>query len=186
MLVEKPERERADIYQKGTDRKNAIMRLENLIKKNNNQPILIRSKDGEEAKLSKTSISKLVSGVAVEKSVANGFTADQHFAAAADIDNLFRNSVKVSTRPDRTGDQNVKAIHRFAAPLFGDYAAYITVKEATEQGKRIYTVELIEMGKLEGKLDEDTSSITALGVASNTATSSPTNSNIVKKNESAP
>jgi len=38
-------------------------------------------------------------------------------------------------------------MHRFVAPLFGDNAAYITVKEATEHGKRIYSVELIEMRK---------------------------------------
>jgi hypothetical protein len=36
------------------------------------------------------------------------------------------------------------------------------------------------MGKLEGYQNEDTSSITALSVASNPATSSPINSNIIK------
>jgi hypothetical protein len=41
----------------------------------------------------------------------------------------------------------VKAIHKFSAPLFGDNMAYITVKEAAEQGKRIYSVELIEIRK---------------------------------------
>jgi len=34
------------------------------------------------------------------------------------------------------------------------------------------------MGKLEGKRNEDTSSITALGIASDPATSSPINANI--------
>jgi len=135
------------MYQMGTDRSSAVMRLENLIKSNNNQPIVIRSKDGEEAKLSKNSIQKLVSEDAIKKSVDNGFKREQHFAAVADIDNLFRNSVKVLSHPDRNNDPNIKAMHRFAAPLFGDNAAYITVKEATEHGKRIYSVELIEMGK---------------------------------------
>ncbi|MDR2554112.1 MAG: hypothetical protein LBC64_01680 [Fibromonadaceae bacterium] len=134
-------------YRKGTDRSSAIMRLENLIKENNNKPLVIRSKDGEEAKLSKNSIQKLVSEDAVKKSIDNDFTREQHYAVVADIDNLFRNSLKVSTRPDRNNDPNVKAIHRFAAPLFDDNAAYITVKEATEHGKRIYSVELIEMSK---------------------------------------
>ena len=147
MFEEKTERERTDIYLKGTDRSSAVMRLENLIKSNNNQPIVIRSKDGEEAKLSKNSIQKLVSEDAIKKSVDNGFKREQHFAAVADIDNLFRNSVKVLSHPDRNNDPNIKAMHRFAAPLFGDNAAYITVKEATEHGKRIYSVELIEMGK---------------------------------------
>jgi len=147
MFEEKTERERTDIYLKGTDRSSAVMRLENLIKSNNNQPIVIRSKDGEEAKLSKNSIQKLVSEDAIKKSVDNGFKREQHFAAVADIDNLFKNSVKVLSHPDRNNDPNIKAMHRFAAPLFGDNAAYITVKEATEHGKRIYSVELIEMGK---------------------------------------
>jgi len=145
--MEPEKSEKADIYQRGTDRSSAVMRLENLIKSNNNQPIVIRSKDGEEAKLSKNSIQKLVSEDAIKKSVDNGFKREQHFAAVADIDNLFRNSVKVLSHPDRNNDPNIKAMHRFVAPLFGDNAAYITVKEATEHGKRIYSVELIEMRK---------------------------------------
>ena len=174
MNLEKPPKEKVEMYQNGTDFKNAKIKLGTLIKNNGNEPLVIKSKDGEEAKLSKTSIQKLVSNEAVQKSIRNGFKREQHYAAASDIDNLFRNSVKVLSRPDRNNDPNVKAIHKFAAPLFGDNLAYITVKEATEQGKRIYSVELIEMGKLEGYQNEDTSSITALGVASNPATSSPT------------
>jgi len=135
------------MYQKGTDFKNAKIKLGTLIKNNGNEPLVIKSKDDEEAKLSKTSIQKLVSNEAVQKSIRNGFKREQHYATASDIDNLFRNSVKVLSRPDRNNDPNVKAIHKFAAPLFGDNAAYITVKEATEQGKRIYSVELIEMRK---------------------------------------
>jgi len=165
------------LYQIGTSRKNAISRLSELIKANNNA-LIIMSRDGEEARLSNTSIRKLTSGIAVDKSVANGFTAGQHFAVASDIDNLFRNSTKVLTTPDRSGDPNIKAYHKFVASLYGDNVAYITIKEATEQGKRIYSVELMEMGRLEGKLNEDTSSITAPGIASNTATSLPIDSNI--------
>jgi hypothetical protein len=104
-----------------------------------------------------------------KKSVNNGFTKEQHFAVVSDIDNLFRNSVKVLTHPDKSKDPNVKAMHRFAASLFGNNIAYITVKEATEQGKRIYTVELIEMGKLEGFLNE----VKSKSLASNPATSFP-------------
>jgi len=147
MEQEKPPMEKMEMYQKGTDFKNAKIKLGTLIKNNGNEPLVIKSKDDEEAKLSKTSIQKLVSNEAVQKSIRNGFKREQHYATASDIDNLFRNSVKVLSRPDRNNDPNVKAIHKFAAPLFGDNAAYITVKEATEQGKRIYSVELIEMRK---------------------------------------
>ena len=96
----------------------------------------------------------MLSSLAVNKSKANGFTAEQHFAVASDIDNLYRNSVKVLTHNDKNNDQNIAAIHRFVAPTFGDNAAYITIKEATAHGKRIYSVEVIELGKLEGHVNE--------------------------------
>jgi hypothetical protein len=165
--------EKAELYQKGTSKKEAAARLKELIKNNGRKPLIIKSLDGEEARLSKNSIGKLMSDPAIKKSVDNGFTKEQHFAAVYDIDNLFKNSVKILAHPDKSGDPNVKAMHRFAAPLFGDNTAYITVKEATEQGKRIYTVELIEMGKLEGFLNEVKSKF----LASNPATNFP-NSNI--------
>jgi hypothetical protein len=146
--------EKTNVYQNGMNRKDAANKLLELIKNNGNKPIVIKSKDGEEAYLSKTSVGKLVSETAAQKSIANGFTKEQHFAAASNIYNLFKNSTKVLTLPDKSGDPNVKAIHRFAAPTFGDNGVFITVKEATEQGKRIYSIELIEMGKLEGKVNE--------------------------------
>ncbi|MCL2283238.1 MAG: hypothetical protein FWC26_07970 [Fibromonadales bacterium] len=74
--------------------------------------------------------------------------------AAADIENLFSNSVKIITHPDKKSDRNIRAIHRFVTPLYGDNVVFITVKEATIEGKRIYSIELIELGELEGKLDE--------------------------------
>jgi len=161
--------EKADMYRNGMNRKEAALKLIGLIIDNGNEPILIKSRDGEEARLSRNSVNKLVSETSVKKSVNNGFTAAQHFAVASDIDNLFRNSVKVLTHADRNNDPNVVAMHRFATTLFGDNTAYITVKEATEQGKRIYSVELIELGKLEGILNE-----TRLKSSSNPASSFPT------------
>jgi hypothetical protein len=137
-------------YENGMNRKETVCKLLDLLKNNGNKPLVIKSKSGEEARLGKKSINKLVSEEAIKKSVKNGFTREQHFFAAADICSLFRNSIKVSTRPDKSGDPNVKAMHRFSAPLFENDAAYITVKESTEHGSRIYTVELMEMGKLEG------------------------------------
>ncbi len=164
------ENEKANMYRKGMSRKDAALKLAMLIKNNGNEPILIKSRDGEEAKLSKTSIGKLFSNPAIEKSMNNGFTREQHFAAVSDIDNLFANSVKVLTHPDKNGDPNIKAIHRFTTPLFGDNSAFITIKEATEQGKKIYAVELIGIGRLEGKLNEVKSKF----LASDTATNLPT------------
>jgi hypothetical protein len=146
---------KANEYQKGTNRDVAKSKLLDLIEMNGDKPFIIKNiNDGEEAILSKSSVKKLVSATAVDKSVVNGFTARQHFAVASDIDELFRKSLKLSSKPDKNGNPDVVAMHRFAAPLFGSNVAYITVKEAKEHGKRIYTVELMEIGKLEGTLEE--------------------------------
>jgi len=154
MFVEKPERERADMYQKGMSLKNSVDKLRELLKDYSNEnPLIIKSKGGEEARLGRSSIGKLVSNAAVQKSMDNGFTREQHYATASDIDYLFKNSVKVSTRPDKSGDRNV-TIHRFAALLFGDNAVYITVKESVQHGKRIYSAELMEIKRLGGMLEE--------------------------------
>jgi len=120
----------------------------------NNETTLENDNDGGEARLSKSSIGKLMANTTVRKSLDNGFTREQHYAAVSDVDNLFRKSVKVISHADKYGDPNVKAIHRFAAPLFGDNIAYITIKESTEHGKRLYTVELMKIGKLVGMLEE--------------------------------
>jgi len=154
MFEEKPERERADMYRRGMSLKNSVDKLRELLKDYSNEnPLIIKSKDGEKARLGRSSIGKLTSNAAVQKSMDNGFTREQHYAAAADIDNLFRHSVKVLSRPDKSGDINV-TIHRFAAPLFDDNAAYITVKESVQHGKRIYSAELMEIKRLGGILEE--------------------------------
>ena len=107
----------------------------------------------EEVRLNKTSVGKLLSDTAVRKSVKNGFTVKQHNAAAASIDSLFENSTKMLSRNDDGGNPNV-TIHRYASPLHGDNAAFITVKETLERGKRAHSVELILARELEGRLGE--------------------------------
>jgi len=107
-----------------------------------------------------------MSEAAVNKSIDNGFTRTQHYAAVSDIDYLFKKSVKLWERPDKYGNLDVVAIHRFAAQLFGNNVAFITVKEVREHGKKIYTAELIEIGKLEGKLEEAKSNLTTFPTSS--------------------
>jgi len=52
IFEEKPERERADIYQKGMSLKNSVDKLRELLKDYSNEnPLIIKSKDGEEARL---------------------------------------------------------------------------------------------------------------------------------------
>jgi hypothetical protein len=143
--------DKARLYQNGMGKKEATLRLKELIKNNGSKPLAIKNIEGEEARLSGTSIGKLVSAKAVKKSIDNGFTKEQQVAAASDIDNLFKNSLNMLSHPDKNGYSDV-TIHRFAASLFENNAAYITLKEVSEYGKRIYTIELVELGKLEGIL----------------------------------
>jgi len=162
------EEEKATDYEKGfnkgiiANRENAQKRLKLLVSN------LIKNKDGVEVRLSSNNVNKLVSGKSVGISIKNGFTASQHFAAAANIDNLFKNSSKILTHTDRDNDPNIKAMHRFVAPLFGNNVAFITVKESVEHGKRIYSIELMEIGELEGKVNRVKTSSTQAA-----ATSSP-------------
>ena len=144
-------KERIKEYEKGIDYNKAKSKLLKLIE-DNSEAILKNSY--EEVRLSKSSVGKLLSVPAVRKSLENGFTRAQHNAAAANIDLLFKNSTKMLSRQDRQGDLHVKAIHRYASPIFGDNAAFITVKETVEGGKKAYSIELILEKELEGKLEE--------------------------------
>ena len=142
----------AKMYQAGMTREEAKSRLLGLLDKDG--ALLLKNDDsGETAWLGKKSIEKMVSGAAVNKSEGNGFTAKQHYAVVSDIDRLFKGAIKILERPDKNGDPNV-FIHRFAAPIgFNDAVAYITVKEIRQHDrKKLYSVELIEIGKLEGTL----------------------------------
>jgi hypothetical protein len=99
--------EKASLYKNGMSKKEAALKLRELIKNNGGKPLMMKSCDGEE------------------------------------------NSVKVLSHPDKNGYGDV-TIHRFTALLFGHNVVYITLKEVNKYGKRIYSIELIELGKLEG------------------------------------
>jgi hypothetical protein len=105
----------------------------------------------------KSSIGKMLSDPAVQKSIANGYRRDQHYAAAAAIEDLFDKAIKLGQRKDRNDDPNVVAMHRFAMPVnigTDTPVAVITVKESFQHGKRLYTIELMEIKKLDGILEE--------------------------------
>jgi hypothetical protein len=116
--------EKSKEYKKGMSFRDSVNKLHEFI----GEGITLKSNDGEEARLSKRSIGKLVSNAAVDKSMANGFYREQHYAVASDIGNVFENSVKILEHPDKYGSIDIVAMHRFAAPLFEDNVAYITVK----------------------------------------------------------
>jgi hypothetical protein len=145
---------KAEMYRRGIIYKDAKEKLASLL--GGHGEVLFRNDNGGEvARLSKTSVGKLLSNAAVQKSINNGFTREQHYAVASDIDNLFKASFKLFEQPDNRGIPGV-FIHRFAIPLnLDDAVAYITVKESMQHsGKRIYSIELIKIEKLGGMLEE--------------------------------
>ncbi|MDR2674456.1 MAG: hypothetical protein LBC18_06205 [Opitutaceae bacterium] len=106
------------------------------------------------AEINRVQRGKIVSGAALEKSKANGFTAGQHNAAAARMKTLWKHAILMETRPDEDGDKNIASIKRFAAPVIFEgetAAAYITAKESVRHGHRIYSLELTEIKKLRDK-----------------------------------
>jgi len=142
--------EKTEEYQKGVTLGYAKNKLYGLIE-NSGGRLIIANKKGENCYINKNSVDKMLS--ASSKSIENNFSAGQHFAAVADIINLYKNSVKVLTHPDKKGSGNIGAIHRYVAPLYDNNIVYITVKEVTKVGNKIYSIELMELGKLEGKFE---------------------------------
>ena len=104
--------------------------------------------DGTMARISSTSIGKLLSNKALSKSLANGFSIPEHDTAAANIARLFREAVCKVTRPDRKGSPDIMAIHIYQIGIqFKEKAgiAEILLKESRQDGHLIYTVELMKI-----------------------------------------
>jgi len=109
---------------------------------------LVNAETGIRAQVSTRQRKKIMSGIAVEKSKSNGFSAMQHFAIAAKLDKAWERATLVETRGDRNESRNVASIKRFAAPITMDgepALAYMTAKESVSHGHRIYTLELKEI-----------------------------------------
>lgn len=120
----------------------------NEILKNLQGKDFVNKETGVVARVSNTSRGKLISNKAADKSVANGFTREQHNTAAANIGDLFERAHLFFDGPDKDGDPNIKSIKRFAALIVFDgvlVEADILVKESVSGGSRFYTVELQEI-----------------------------------------
>ena len=105
----------------------------------------ITHKSGIVARLSSTGIDKMLSDKAIQKSLDNGFSQEQHFSAVADIERLFKNSDFSHTEAPKNQSADIVGIHRYinSQDLQAQNAqALITLKESIENGNRIYSVEL--------------------------------------------
>lgn len=98
---------------------------------------------------------KILSREACRKSEANGFSMEEHNAAASIVDKLWKHAELLISHDDRNDDANIKQVHRFVAPISsnkGIVFAYITVKESTDHGERVYSLELETLKTLEGHM----------------------------------
>jgi len=106
---------------------------------------------GISATISSEGLNKMMSGKAIEKSINNGFTPQEHFEAVGNVVELFKKAKLIAVRPDeKHNDANV-TIKRFVAQdslKSGKYADFLfTVKETRERGHKIYSLELDEINK---------------------------------------
>ncbi len=118
--------------------------------KNIQNKTIINKTDGLEVSFGKTGINKMISNVAVKKSMKNGFTRIQHLTAVANIDKLFENSSLVIKRQDRNGSPDIVAIYEYEVPVKFDDSksldiASLLIKKSRQHGNHIYTVELKEL-----------------------------------------
>lgn len=109
---------------------------------------VVNENDGSTARISSTSIGKLLSNKALNKSLDNGFTRTEHDTAATNIDILFKKSIKTLSRQDRKGSEHIIGIHYYSTDVtFQDTGregtAEIMVKESVQNGQMIYTMELV-------------------------------------------
>jgi hypothetical protein len=122
---------------------------------------LLNLETGITAQINSSQATKLISGTAELKSIANGFTAGQHNAVAANIENLWKHATLVESRPPRplpnSAASNLRSVKRFAAPFILDGEtgyAWLTAKESILHGHRVYSIELQELKALRSSLDE--------------------------------
>nr|WP_163535401.1 hypothetical protein [Helicobacter suis] len=121
-------------------------------------PILNRdirnTQTGIIARISSTGLNKISSSKALSKSLANGFTKEEHFKVATDVKRLFENAIPKESYKDKNNSPDIKAIHRYLTLLKingKEATAKITLKESIEQGHRIYSLELEELSPLPSK-----------------------------------
>ncbi|HEH5491853.1 TPA: DUF3519 domain-containing protein [Campylobacter coli] len=119
--------------------------------KNKLKPILNKDIENSQTKIkarvSTTGLNKMTSDKAIQKSINNGFTLEEHFKAVNNIEGLFKNAKFIMSEADKKGSKDVKAIHRYVANL-NNSQAKITLKESYEHGHRIYSLELEELSPL--------------------------------------
>ena len=114
---------------------------------------IVNQNDGRIAQISRKNIAKMTSDKAIQKSVDNGFTPQEHFKAVQEVDKLYQGAVFRETQKDTKNNDPALIIHRYEAEL-DNANGLITIKESLDKNKnRIYSIEL---EGLESKLSTKT------------------------------
>ena len=91
--------------------------------------------DGRIAIITKKGIEKIESDKAIQKSIANGFSKQEHLTIAKRLDELYQNSVFKETHKDKNGVENIQ-IHRYISRVDHNTKALITLKEQKKENIR--------------------------------------------------
>ena len=114
---------------------------------------IVNEATGIAASVSKRGRGKLISANARRLSEANGFTEQEHLIVAANVEQFFQHAILSETREDRNGE--LKSVKLFSALVMLDKktaVACFTVKETTNAGHKIYSVQMLELKKSAGTL----------------------------------
>ena len=117
-----------------------------------NKPIENKA-TGIVASVSKRGRGKLISAGTRRLSEENGYTEEEHLLAAANTEQLFRNAVLSDAREDRNGDlPSVKLFSALVMLNKKPAVACFTVKETTNAGHKVYSVQMLELKDPAGTL----------------------------------
>ena len=105
---------------------------------------------GMKAQVSSDGINKMISVKAVDKSINNGYTKEEHFASVENVINLYKISKLTQSEKPNNNSVDVIAYHKFIADFSINAKptkAKITLRETIQAGNRIYSLELLELEK---------------------------------------
>lgn len=112
--------------------------------------VVTNLQNGMEASISSDGISKMISVKAVDKSLKNGYTKEEHFASVKNVLKLYEISELIQSETPLNKSADVVAYHKFIAKFKinqKDSRAKITLRETYQAGNRIYSLELLELEK---------------------------------------
>lgn len=129
-----------------------LQEAKEVLHKLGNKPIENKA-TGIVASVSKRGRGKLISAGTRRLSEENGYTAEEHLLAAANVEQLFQNAILSETHEDRNGElASVKLFSSLVMLNKKPAIACFTVKETTNAGHKIYSVQMLELKKSAGTL----------------------------------